>query len=146
MLFEYERGCVRIEYFDQYRGQYTSAPAVWHPLRRKQPAGSRAWVLQGVLYYELWYVRPIQLLPTRKRVLKGVTTQMFVYEVIWVEFEQFSRYSPRRAYVPAEDATDTIQQLERADIRVSIAVWPRWPYLEYVRPLNRLPKRKVRSR
>ena len=65
MLFEYERGCVRLEYFDQYRGQYTSAPAVWHPLRRKQPAGARTWVLQGVLYYELWYARPIQLLPKR---------------------------------------------------------------------------------
>ena len=69
---------------------------------------------------------------------------MFGYDVIWVAFEQVTRYSPRRAFVSAEVvATNTLQQLQREDIRVSIVEWPRRPYLQlrYVRPSNRLPKR-----
>ena len=67
---------------------------------------------------------------------------MFGYDVIWVAFEQVTRYSPRRAFVSAEVvATNTLQQLQREDIRVSVAVWPRRPNLRYVRPSNRLPKR-----
>jgi hypothetical protein len=73
---------------------------------------------------------------------------MFEYAVLWVEFEQVTRYSLRCASVWAEVvATNTLQQLQRKDIRALIVEWPRRLYLNlrYVRPSSRLPKRNKRE-